>query len=336
MAIPFLPNNDENTSSEEQLMYQLYVTLHNALRSRNAHHPSRNHRAPRRSGSGSQQPLVIWLQPGNIEDLSNLPLPDLVQSAVDQLPPPSPHVTVSVPSSPMRDATFQFPECNVNSNGAPLPSPRPRPRRRFASESSVMETGPTEVSNCNGTTCRCHLGLILNERQSWTSVGANLRNIAGDFHACRTKLVLTTMAVETGERMSGVAPQLLFSIGFFLLNLRGETLEPGDWPFPRQTAQLRCTIIYLASSRARRTLVSLFYHAAAQVLDDGGTRMEKERDAEIEKSTLPVIGPGLNGRNSNSSSTDSLLSLLIPTPLRETLWATVALYLGWRLVSRLR
>ncbi|XP_018369181.1 PREDICTED: uncharacterized protein LOC108765116 [Trachymyrmex cornetzi] len=246
MAIPFLPNNDENTSSEEQLMYQLYVTLHNALRSRNAHHPSRNHRAPRRSGSGSQQPLVIWLQPGNVEDLSSLPLPDLVQSAVDQLPPPSPHVTVSVPSSPMRDATFQFPECNVNSNGAPLPSPRPRPRRRFASESSVMETGPTEVSNCNGTTCRCHLGLILNERQSWTSVGANLRNIAGDFHACRTK------------------------------------------------------------------------------------------DAEIEKSTLPVIGPGLNGRNSNSSSTDSLLSLLIPTPLRETLWATVALYLGWRLVSRLR
>ena len=148
-------------------------------------------RAPRRSDSGSQQPLVIWLQPGNIEDLSNLPLPDLVQSAVDQLPPPSPHVTVSVPSSPMRDATFQFPECNVNSNGAPLPSPRPRPRRRFASESSVMETGPTEVSNCNGTTCRCHLGLILNERQSWTSVGANLRNIAGDFHACRTKVSVT-------------------------------------------------------------------------------------------------------------------------------------------------
>ncbi|XP_071562793.1 uncharacterized protein LOC143906000 isoform X1 [Temnothorax americanus] len=247
MAIPFLPNNEENTA-EEELMYQLYVTLHNALRSRNAHHPSRNHRAPRRSGgSGSQQPLVIWLQPGNVEDLSSLPLPDLVQSAVDQLPPPSPQVTVSVPSSPMRDATFQFPECNsVSSSGAPLPSPRPRPRRRFASESSVMETGPIEVSNCNGTTCRCHLGLIVNERQSWTSVGANLRNIAGDFHACRTK-------------------------------------------------------------------------------------------SEIEKSPLPMIGPGLsNGRNSNSSSTDSLLSLLIPTPLRETLWATVALYLGWRLVSRLR
>lgn len=43
MAIPFLPNNsDESTTTEEQLMYQLYVTLHNALRSRNAHHPSRN------------------------------------------------------------------------------------------------------------------------------------------------------------------------------------------------------------------------------------------------------------------------------------------------------
>ena len=188
MAVPFLlpgDDNDEGTRTEEQLMLQLYVTLHNALRSRNAHHPSRNHRAPRRPGGPeAQQPLVIFLQPGSAEDLSNLPLPDLVQSAVDQLPPPSPQVTVSVPNSPMRDATFQFPEC-VNGGGAPLPSPRPRPRRRFASESSIMETGPIEMSNCNnGSTCCC---LILNERQSWTSVGANLRNIAGDFHACRTK-----------------------------------------------------------------------------------------------------------------------------------------------------
>ncbi|XP_067209434.1 uncharacterized protein [Linepithema humile] len=243
MAIPFcLPNNGEERTPDEQLMLQVYVQLHNALRSRNAHHPSRNHRAPRRS---AQQPLVILLQSGSAEDLSNLPLPDLVQSAMDQLPPPSPQVTVSVPSSPMRDATFQFPECN--GGGAPQPSPRPRPRRRFASESSVVETGPVEVSNCNGSSCCCHLGQIINERQSWTSVGTNLRSIAGDFHACRTK------------------------------------------------------------------------------------------DAEGEKSRLAVIGPGLsNGHNSNSSSTDSLLSLLIPTPLRETLWATVALYLGWRLVSRLR
>lgn len=44
MAIPFLPgdDSDEETQAGEQLMLQLYVTLHNALRSRNAHHPSRN------------------------------------------------------------------------------------------------------------------------------------------------------------------------------------------------------------------------------------------------------------------------------------------------------
>lgn len=39
MAIPFLPHE---STEDEQLMYQLYVQLHNALRSRNAHHPSRN------------------------------------------------------------------------------------------------------------------------------------------------------------------------------------------------------------------------------------------------------------------------------------------------------
>ncbi|XP_011139414.1 uncharacterized protein LOC105183169 [Harpegnathos saltator] len=243
MAIPFaLPTDGEADSQQMTLMLDLYAALHRVIRSRNAQHPSRNHRAPRRPGDyASRQHLVILVQPGT-EDLSNLPLPDLVQSAVDQLPPPSPQVTVSVPNSPMRDATFQFPE-----SGAPLPSPRPRPRRRLASESSVLDKGPIEVICSNGSTCCCHLGhQTLNERQ-WASVGANLRNIAGDFHASKTK------------------------------------------------------------------------------------------DAEIEKARLPVIGSGLSsGRNSNSSSTDSLLSLLIPAPLRETLWATVALYLGWRLVSRLR
>jgi hypothetical protein len=59
---------------------------------------------------------------------------------------------------------------------------------------------------------------------------------------------------------------------------------------------------------------------------------------EIGKSRLPVISPSLPNtpRNRNSSFSDNLLSLLIPTPFRETLWATMALYLGWRLVSRLR
>ncbi|EZA51756.1 hypothetical protein X777_09513 [Ooceraea biroi] len=217
----------------------------------------------------------------------------------------------------MRDATFQFPEC-TNSSSGPLPSPRPRPRRRFASESSIMESsvmgpsGPIEVSICNGSCC--HLGQ--NERQSWANVGTNLRSIAGDFHACRTK-VSRLIGSGRGKRIARTE------------RARGKTLRPGDWPFPRQTAQLRCTIIYLASSRARASSKGLSI-AAHHVSDEDG-------ETEREKSRLPVIGPGLpNARNRNSSFTDNLLSLLIPTPLRETLWATMALYLGWRLVSRLR
>lgn len=58
--------------------------------------------------------------------------------------------------------------------------------------------------------------------------------------------------------------------------------------------------------------------------------------AEIEKSRLPAMDPSFADSNNTSGSTDSILSLLIPAPLRETLWTTVALYLGWRLVSRLR
>lgn len=166
-------------------------------------------RAPRRSGDfGSQQHLVILVQPGNTDDLSNLPLPDLVQSAVDQLPPLSPQVTVSVPSSPMRDATFQFPECSNLSGGAPLPSPRPRPRRRLASESSVMDKGPIEVT-CNGSTCCCHLSHShLNERQ-WASVGANLRNIAGDFHASKTKVSVGAPLPSYGGPRSPLRVSLL-------------------------------------------------------------------------------------------------------------------------------
>jgi len=137
--------------------------------------------------------VVIVLHPGNIENLSSMP--DLVQSAMDQLPPPpSPHVTVSVPSSPMRDATFQFPECAVNSgHGCGAQPPRPRPRRRFVSESSVMENSATglantvEVSICRGSCC--HLGK--NEAQSWTNAGTNLRSIAGDLDAIRTKVSVT-------------------------------------------------------------------------------------------------------------------------------------------------
>lgn len=84
-----------------------------------------------------------------------------------------------------------------------------------------------------------------------------------------------------GERIArserACRPQLLFSIGFFLLSLRGETLEPGDWPFPRQTAQLRCTIIYLSSSRARRALaiVRPLCHAVARWNEDEERKSER-------------------------------------------------------------
>lgn len=70
------------------------------------------------------------------------------------------------------------------------------------------------------------------------------------------------------------------------------------------------------------------------------------QDAEVEKSRLPFIGSSFSSSTSGlgssglgsspSGSTDSILSLLMPAPLRETLWTTLALYLGWRLVSRLR
>lgn len=122
-------------------------------------------------------------------DLSRLPLPDLVLSAVEQLPPPTPQVTVSAPSSPTRDAAFQFPECSGDENGAaPVPSPRPRPRRRrLASEGggATMKKGPATERICKK--CCGHLGQAFNESQ-WASVGANLRNIADDFHASQTKV----------------------------------------------------------------------------------------------------------------------------------------------------
>ncbi|XP_076676746.1 uncharacterized protein LOC143373402 isoform X1 [Andrena cerasifolii] len=246
MAIPFaLPSEDESEiqgQQLEQLMLDLYAALQQVLRSRNAQqHPSRNHRMPRRAGDGfgaREHPLVLV-----DSDLSRLPLPDLVLSAVEQLPATAPQVTVSAPSSPTRDAAFQFPECS--SEDAPVPSPRPRPRRRrLDSEGGgAMKKAPIAEPTCNS--CCGHFGQALNVSQ-WASMGANLRTIADDFHASQTKA------------------------------------------------------------------------------------------AEIEKSRLPALSPGFANTNNTSGSTDSILSLLIPAPLRETLWTTVALYLGWRLVSRLR
>lgn len=137
-------------------------------------------RLPRRVGdiTANREHGVVLID----SDLSRLPLPDLVLSAVQQLPPPEPQVTVSAPSSPTRDAAFQFPECSV-----PVPSPRPRPRRRrLTSENSIPEKGVSRSDN-SVIGCCGHLGHSCNERE-WASVGANLRNIADDFHASKTKV----------------------------------------------------------------------------------------------------------------------------------------------------
>ncbi|XP_066591542.1 uncharacterized protein [Prorops nasuta] len=269
MAIPFaLPSEDETdtqTQQLEQLMLDLYAALQQVLRSRTSQYSSRNHRVPRRSGDGlgSREHPVVLLD----QDLARLPLPDLVLSAVEQLPA-SPQVTVSAPSSPTRDAAFQFPEYSdltVGGGGTmretelidtdlgtvtqdgPVPSPRPRPRRRRLT-SEGASTEKHRQLRCTGISCCAHHRLNQALRQSqWANVGDNLRNIADDLQACKTK------------------------------------------------------------------------------------------DAELEKPRLPLLGSGFTSANSNStSSTDGILSSLIPAPLRETLWTTVAIYLGWRLVSHLR
>ena len=134
-------------------------------------------RLPRRQADvpGPRDRTVVLVD----SDLSRLPLPDLVISAVEQLPAAVPQVTVSAPSSPTRDAAFQFPECSP-----PVPCPRPRPRRRrLTSESSELEKCRPENSNVRVS----NHGATMNARE-WASVGANLRNIADDFHASKTKV----------------------------------------------------------------------------------------------------------------------------------------------------
>ncbi|KAK9303556.1 hypothetical protein QLX08_004782 [Tetragonisca angustula] len=227
MAIPFVMPSDDEAGDQgqrlEQLMLDLYAALQQVLRSRAAQHASRNHRLPRRAGDNRQPVILVD------SDLSRMPLPDLVLYAVEQLPPASPQVTVSAPSSPTRDVAFQFPECSSTENDqAPVPSPRPRPRRRrLASEgcgASAMKKGPVVEPICNS--CCGHFGHGFNGRQ---------------------------------------------------------------WANP----------------------------------------------AEIGKTRLPAMSPVFEDTNNANESSDGILSF-IPAALRETLWTTMALYLGWRLVSRLR
>ncbi|XP_043517388.1 uncharacterized protein LOC122532564 isoform X2 [Frieseomelitta varia] len=226
MAIPFVMPSDDEAGDQgqrlEQLMLDLYAALQQVLRSRAAQHASRNHRLPRRAGDNRQPVILVD------SDLSRMPLPDLVLYAVEQLPPASPQVTVSAPSSPTRDVAFQFPECSsTGSDQAPVPSPRPRPRRRrLASEgcgASAMKKGPVVEPICNS--CCGHFGHGFSGRQ---------------------------------------------------------------WVNP----------------------------------------------AEIGKTRLPA-NPVFEDTNNANESSDGILSFF-PAALRETLWTTMALYLGWRLVSRLR
>lgn len=177
-------------------------------------------------------------------DLSRLPLPDLVLSAVEQLPPPPPQVTVSAPSSPTRDAAFQFPECSsgvgVGAGGTmtavmmPVPSPRPKPRRRrLTSEGSLPEKGCQALQRleCSaghqGTCCAHHLAASLDERE-WATVGANLRNIADDFHASKTKV-----SDCFGCYLLGEAGGLLDGVGAYVTVCRGEGKFCGGGIFER-------------------------------------------------------------------------------------------------------
>lgn len=181
---------------------------------------------PRRQGNtvGSREHGLVLLD----QDIAGLPLPDLVSSAMQQLPPPSPQVTVSAPTSPTRDATFQFPECSGTNNvaaaaaaaaaasyanvarndnyenedeeGAPVPTPRPRPRRRRPINVRVplKKTSLTLEPACNGdSTCCEHPGHALRNGQWWISIGANLRNIADDFQASKTKVSLKCLYLQT-------------------------------------------------------------------------------------------------------------------------------------------
>ncbi|KAL2713721.1 hypothetical protein V1478_016278 [Vespula squamosa] len=187
---------------------------------------------PRRQGNtvGTREHGLVLLD----QDIAGLPLPDLVSSAMDQLPPPSPQVTVSAPTSPTRDATFQFPECSGTNNvaavasyanvarnenyenedeeGAPVPTPRPRPRRRRPINVRVplKKTSFNFEPVCNGDNTYCeHPGHALRHGQWWISIGGNLRNIADDFQGSKTKCGCPGGAINIDSpsvKTSSIAP----------------------------------------------------------------------------------------------------------------------------------
>lgn len=51
----------------------------------------------------------------------------------------------------------------------------------------IVEPIAEPIAELTCKSCRGNFGQVLNENQ-WASVGANLRNIADDFHASKTKV----------------------------------------------------------------------------------------------------------------------------------------------------
>lgn len=149
----------------------------------------------------------------------DMPLPDLVSSAMRQLQPPTPRVTVSAPTSPTRDATFQFPECSSSGNAVavaaaaasyanatrtrnydnendeeegatPVPTPTPRPRPRRNRPSNVRVPFKKALPVCNGelsNNCSEYPGHVLSNEQFLIDIGTTLRKIAQDLQASKSK-----------------------------------------------------------------------------------------------------------------------------------------------------
>lgn len=136
-------------------------------------------RLPRRSSETPQNHPTLLTD----SDLSRLPLPDLVLSAVEHLPSPSPQVTVSAPSSPTRDSVSQFPEYNVFVSGS-----KRKPRRKWMTYENPLTEKNHECSTKSHSCCKKHCTSNLG-RRGWITVGANLRNIAHDFQVSKTKVI---------------------------------------------------------------------------------------------------------------------------------------------------
>lgn len=221
MAIPFLipaaeEDQQEFSSQQLQTILALYSALDRYLRTRTNTTPTyiNNHRV-----AIGPSGLVLLDQ-----DMSGLqPVPDLVSSAMRQLQPSTPRVTVSAPTSPTRDATFQFPECSSSSNEVavaaaaasyaaanatrtrnydnenveeedegtnPVPTPTPRPRPRRNRPNNVRIPFKKALPVCNrelSNNYSQYPGHVLSNEQFLIDIGTTLRKIAQDLQASKNK-----------------------------------------------------------------------------------------------------------------------------------------------------